>query len=147
MPSAGTPASNPWTAAQSASAAVILASSHLGFALSTTHVATGSVLGSGIGRPGAHVRWRVAGRMIAAWLITLPAAGIVGAVMWWVGHLIGGTAGAVVVFTLLIAAAAGMWFISRRAPIDHHNVNDDWEATVEPPPIPASRVPAAAGAN
>ncbi|MET0496062.1 MAG: inorganic phosphate transporter, partial [Actinoplanes sp.] len=40
-------------AAESASAAVILASSHLGFALSTTHVATGSILGSGVGKPGA----------------------------------------------------------------------------------------------
>jgi hypothetical protein len=61
-------------AAESASAAVILASSQLGFALSTTHVATGSILGTGVGRPGAQVRWRVAGRMVAAWLITLPAA-------------------------------------------------------------------------
>src|SRR3954454_21965187 len=54
-------------AAQSASAAVILASSHLGFALSTTHVATGSVLGSGVGRPAGEVLWRVAGRMVLAW--------------------------------------------------------------------------------
>jgi PiT family inorganic phosphate transporter len=38
-------------AAESSSAAVILASSHLGFALSTTHVATGSILGSGVGKP------------------------------------------------------------------------------------------------
>ena len=52
-------------AAESASAAVILASSHLGFALSTTHVATGSILGSGVGRPGATVRWGIAGRMVA----------------------------------------------------------------------------------
>jgi PiT family inorganic phosphate transporter len=61
--------------AESAAAAVILSSSHLGFALSTTHVATGSILGSGVGRPGAQVRRRVAGRMVAAWLITLPAVG------------------------------------------------------------------------
>ncbi|MGX6603565.1 anion permease [Micromonosporaceae bacterium Da 78-11] len=132
-------------AAQSASAAVILASSHLGFALSTTHVATGSILGSGIGRPGAQVRWRVAGRMIAAWLITLPAAGLVGAVMWWIGHLFGGLAGAVVVFTLLILAAGAMWLRSRRMPVDQNNVNEDWEAvdtsTAEPT---APRVPAAA---
>src|SRR6185436_15378118 len=96
-------------AAQSASAAVILASSHLGFALSTTHVATGSVLGSGVGRPGAEVRWRVAGRMVSAWLITLPAAGLVGALLWYAGDTIGGLAGAIVVFALLVVAAAGMW--------------------------------------
>ena len=113
-------------AAQSASAAVILASSHLGFALSTTHVATGSILGSGVGRPGAKVRWRVAGRMVAAWLITLPAAAVVGAIMWWIGNLIGGLAGALVVFALLIVLAGYMYLRSRRAPVDHHNVNDEW---------------------
>jgi PiT family inorganic phosphate transporter len=130
-------------AAQSGAAAVILASSHLGFALSTTHVATGSVLGSGVGRPAAQVRWRVAGRLIGAWLITLPAAGVVGAVMWWVGHAVGGLAGAVAVFLLLLGAAGGMWLRSRRAPVDQHNVNDDWEATFDAPAA-ADRVPATA---
>jgi len=131
-------------AAQSASAAVILASSHLGFALSTTHVATGSVLGSGVGRSGAQVRWRVAGRMILAWMITLPAAGVVGAAMWWIGHLVGGVAGAVTVFVLLIAASAGMWWRSRRIPVDHQNVNDDWSTTTPPAAPAAERVPATA---
>ena len=119
-------------AAQSASAAVILASSHLGFALSTTHVATGSILGAGLGRSGAEVRWRVAGRMIAAWLITLPAAGLVGALMWWTGHLIGGTAGAVVIFVVLLVAAALVYHRSRREPVDHHNVNADWDPAAAP---------------
>jgi PiT family inorganic phosphate transporter len=125
-------------AAESASAAVILASSQLGFALSTTHVATGSILGTGVGRPGAQVRWRVAGRMVAAWLITLPAAAVVGAVMWWIGHLIGGLAGAIVVFAILLVLAGYMYLRSRRAPVDHTNVNDEWEAA----PVDGSRVPA-----
>src|SRR5689334_9422173 len=128
-------------AAQSASAAVILASSHLGFALSTTHVATGSVLGSGIGRPGAEVRWRVAGRMVIAWLITLPAAGLVGAVMWWIADTIGGLAGALVVFALLVASAAGMWLRSRTMRVDQHNVNDEWDPVAAPAPAD-DRVPA-----
>jgi inorganic phosphate transporter, PiT family len=133
-------------AAQSAAAAVILASSHLGFALSTTHVATGSILGSGVGRPVAQVRWRVAVRMVAAWLITLPAAGLVGAAMWWIGHLAGGLAGALLVFGLLLLAAVGVWLRSRRTPIDHRNVNDDWQAVdAEPVDLPTDpRVPAAA---
>jgi PiT family inorganic phosphate transporter len=120
-------------AAESASAAVILASSHLGFALSTTHVATGSVLGTGVGRPGAQVRWRVAGRMVAAWLITLPSAAIVGALMWWIGHLIGGLAGATAIFLLLCALATAMWVHARRAPVDHRNVNDDWDEPARTP--------------
>jgi PiT family inorganic phosphate transporter len=130
-------------AAQSASAAVILASSHLGFALSTTHVATGAILGSGLGQPSAAVRWRVAGRMVAAWLITLPAAAVVGAVMWWIGHAFGGLAGAIVVFALLVAAAIAAWLRSRRAPVGRHNVNDDWEAVASPEPVD-DRVPVGA---
>ncbi|MBG0562949.1 inorganic phosphate transporter [Actinoplanes aureus] len=129
------------TAAQSGAAAVILASSHLGFALSTTHVATGSVLGSGLGRPGATVRWAVAGRMVAAWMITLPAAGLIGAVTWWVGDAVGGMAGALVVFALLVLASGAMWLRSRSGRIDHENVNDDWDGSPDlaavPTPVPA----------
>ena len=113
-------------AAESSSAAVILVSSHLGFALSTTHVATGSILGSGIGKKDATVNWRIAGRMLLAWLITLPAAGLVGAAMWLIGHTIGGLAGALVVFAILVAAAAWMYRHSRKTQVDHRNVNDEW---------------------
>jgi len=113
-------------AAESSSAAVILTSSQLGFALSTTHVATGSILGSGLGRKGAKVRWSVALRMVTAWLTTLPAAGLVGAAMWFIAHLIGGFAGAVVVFLIICGAALGMYLHSRRDRIGHHNVNEEW---------------------
>ncbi len=61
-------------AAETSSAAIILTSSHLGLPLSTTYVATGSILGTGIGKRGAQVRWGVAGRMVVAWVITLPAS-------------------------------------------------------------------------
>lgn len=131
------------TAAQSGAAAVILASSHLGFALSTTHVATGSVIGSGLGRPGAKVRWAVAGRMALAWLITLPSAALVGAVMFWIGDAVGGTAGALVVFTLLCIASIAMYLRSRTGKVDHENVNDDWDGT-ESAPADAAKLPAAA---
>jgi len=114
-------------AAESSSAAVILASSHLGFALSTTHVATGSILGTGIGR-GATVRWGVAGRMVLAWFVTFPAAGLVGAITWYVGHAVGGLAGAFTVCAILIGLASWMWRRSRRAPVDHTNVDADWTA-------------------
>ncbi|WP_127506966.1 inorganic phosphate transporter [Actinoplanes solisilvae] len=130
-------------AAESSSAAVILASSHLGFALSTTHVATGSILGSGVGKPGAQVRWRVAGRMVAAWLITLPAAAVVGALMWYLGSFVGGVAGAVVIFALLLVLAGAMWLRSRVTPVDHNNVNDEWDGEQ---PADEPRVPAGTGA-
>jgi PiT family inorganic phosphate transporter len=124
-------------AAESASAAVILASSQLGFALSTTHVATGSILGTGVGKPGALVRWAVAGRMVAAWLITLPAAAVVGGLMWGIGHLIGGFAGALVIFVILLLLAGYMYLRSRRTPVDHTNVNAEWHGTPTADRIPA----------
>jgi inorganic phosphate transporter, PiT family len=115
-------------AAETSSAAVILVSSHLGYALSTTQVTTGSVLGAGVGRPGATVRWRVAGRMVAAWLITIPASAGVGAVMWWVANgLGGGVLGAVVVTFVLVVLAALIYARSRRTPVDAGNVNDEWD--------------------
>jgi PiT family inorganic phosphate transporter len=130
------------TAAQGAAAAVILASSQLGFALSTTHVATGSILGSGLGRPGAHVRWRVAGRMVVAWVITLPMAGVVGAATWWIGHVVGGgLAGALVMVAILVVASGALWARARRRPITAHNVNDDWE---DPAAVLAPAQPVAA---
>ncbi|KDA05833.1 phosphate transporter [Microbacterium sp. CH12i] len=77
-------------AAESSTAATILASSALGFALSTTQVASGSVIGSGLGRRGSTVRWRTAGRIAIGWLLTLPAAGAVGGLaallVVWLGN-------------------------------------------------------------
>ena len=64
--------------AETSSTALILSAAHLGLALSTTQVTTGAVLGTAAGRRPAAVRWGVAGRMVAAWLLTLPAAAAVG---------------------------------------------------------------------
>ncbi len=119
-------------AAEASSAAVILASSHLGFALSTTHVATGSILGTGLGRPGAEVRWGVAGRMVTAWLLTLPAAGIVGGAVWVIGHLFGLGAGSVIEFVILAALAGYIFLRSGKKPVGAENVNDEWEPAAAP---------------
>ncbi|MBU4465025.1 MAG: inorganic phosphate transporter [Actinobacteria bacterium] len=77
-------------AAETSTAATILASSALGFALSTTQVASGSVIGSGLGRRGSTVRWGTAGRIAIGWLLTLPAAGMVGGLaalmVGWLGN-------------------------------------------------------------
>ena len=123
-------------AAEASSAAVILTSSQLGFALSTTHVATGSILGSGVGKPGAKVNWGVAGRMLLAWGITLPAAGLAGALMFWLGSLIGGLAGPLVVFAILLALSGWMYAHSRRTRVDSRNVNDEWVEDVTQRTLP-----------
>ncbi|MEV0682927.1 inorganic phosphate transporter [Nocardia sp. NPDC050378] len=117
-------------AAESTSAAIILTSAHFGLPLSTTQTATGAILGTGIGK-GAEVRWGVMGRMVVAWMLTLPAAGVVGAICWLVAHLIGGLAGVLVVFAILVFGALAIYLRSRRDPVDHHNVNEEW-ASAEP---------------
>ncbi|AZQ37339.1 inorganic phosphate transporter [Streptomyces cyaneochromogenes] len=116
-------------AAETASTTVILTSAHLGFALSTTQVASGSILGAGLGRRLAEVRWGVAGRMVVAWLVTLPAAALVGGVSASaVKH--GGNVGTAVVALVGAAVAAGIVLVSRRNPVSAHNVNDTHEVTV-----------------
>lgn len=117
-------------AAESAAASVILLSSHFGYSLSTTQVATGSVLGSGVGKPGAQVRWGVAGRMVSAWLVTLPMAGGVGSGAYGLVHGIGGYPGITIGVVLLITAILAIWLRSRRARIDHNNVNAEWDGTL-----------------
>ncbi|MBA9048044.1 anion permease [Streptomyces griseofuscus] len=116
-------------AAETASTAVILTSAHLGFALSTTQVASGSILGAGLGRRLAEVRWGVAGRMALAWLITLPFAALVGGLAASVVKH-GGNIGTVVVALVALALALGVVVISRRNPVHADNVNDDHEVTL-----------------
>jgi len=119
-------------AAETAGAAVILTSANLGFALSTTQVATGSIFGAGAGRRLATVQWSVAGQMALAWLLTLPAAAAVGAVAAWASST--GTVGTVVVAIVLVALAGGIYAASRRKPVTADNVND------VPAPVPAGAV-------
>ena len=119
-------------AAESASAAVILLSSSFGYSLSTTHVATGSIIGTGLGKRGAEVRWNVAGRMATAWLFTLPSAAIVGAGAEALAHVIGGTAGVLVDLVILVALAAFIYIRSRATKVDHNNVNDEWTGSAAP---------------
>jgi PiT family inorganic phosphate transporter len=109
-------------AAQTSAATAILASSHLGFSLSTTHVVSGSVMGAGLGRKGGVVRWSTATRMFIAWGLTLPAAALVGAGAESVTDL--GDWGTAVVAVFLVAASAAIWKFSRREVVDHSNVND-----------------------
>ena len=111
-------------AADMSTATVILVSSHFGFPLSTTHIATGSVLGSGVGKKGASVRWHLAGRMFVAWLVTVPAAGLVGAGFYGLNQL----SGPYVVFGFLVAIATLSALWTRRKPVNHKNVNDAWKA-------------------
>jgi len=126
-------------AAESASAAVILLSSSFGYSLSTTHVATGSIIGTGLGKKGAEVRWNVAGRMATAWVFTLPCSGLVGAAAYALAHAVNGTLGVIVILIILAGLAGLIFWRSRSGKVDHNNVNAEWTGTVAPAePEPAA---------
>jgi PiT family inorganic phosphate transporter len=124
-------------AAESASAAVILLSSSFGYSLSTTHVATGSIIGTGLGKKGAEVRWNVAGRMATAWVFTLPSAALVGAAAYGIADGVGGTIGVIVDLILLAALSGFIFWRSRGTKVDHNNVNAEWTGGVAPEKVPA----------
>ena len=63
--------------AETSSAVVILAASQAGYPLSTTHVTSGGVMGAGVGKRAAEVNWTTAQQMAFAWLVTIPAAGLI----------------------------------------------------------------------
>ncbi len=113
-------------AAEATSAAVILSSTHFGIPLSTTQVCSGSVVGAGLGRA-QPVRWRVFGRMVVTWVVTLPAAAAVGALTFAVVDGIGGNLGVVVMALALAAYCAGIYVLSRRSPVNAANVNNAWD--------------------
>jgi inorganic phosphate transporter, PiT family len=95
-------------AAQGAGAAVILAASSVGYPLSTTHVISGGIMGAGAAKQFSAVRWGVAGNIVAAWVLTLPAAAFVGGVTYAISHAFGSGATGPLVISLagLILLAA-----------------------------------------
>jgi PiT family inorganic phosphate transporter len=106
-------------AAEASTTATILASSHLGFALSTTQVASGSVIGTGLGRKGAKVKWGTAGKIAIGWLITIPSSGALAAlaallagVGWW---------GIVLDVVLAVVAILAIYLWSRRSQVTHRS--------------------------
>ncbi|CAM5488243.1 MULTISPECIES: inorganic phosphate transporter [Streptomyces] len=109
-------------AAQTSAATVILASSHLGFSLSTTQSCSGAVMGAGLGRKGGVVRWSTATRMFVAWGLTLPAAALVGAAAELLTKQ--GDWGVAATAVLLVGGSFAIWLRSRRSPVTHDNVND-----------------------
>ena len=89
--------------AQGAGAAVILASSHFGYPLSTTHVINGGIMGAGAAKRLSAVRWGVAGNIAVAWVLTLPMAALGGAAVWGIARIFGtGSLGPLLVSIVLL---------------------------------------------
>ena len=138
-------------AAETASMSCILASSYFGFGLSTTHVVSGAIMGTGLARTPEEVRWNTAKRMLIAWGLTLPAAGIVGALAAWLAHM--GSWGFAAVLVILVVCAVAIKIISSKNHVSHENVNDTHEVAIlakaaissETSPIPNPLSPALPG--
>jgi len=107
--------------AQGSGAAVILASSHFGFPLSTTHTISGAVMGAGAAKSVSAVRWGVAGNIVVAWILTLPAAAVFGGLVFGLSRIFGAdTAVGPIVISVLIIAVVAMAFsrrVQRGSPI------------------------------
>jgi PiT family inorganic phosphate transporter len=130
-------------AAESSSAAVILASSYYGYPLSTTQVVSGGVTGAGLGKRLASVHWEVIGQMVTAWVFTIPAAALLGGVAWEISDLFGSsTIGSIVIAVLAAALAFVIFRLAQRNKItpdelDRTHVTPDVEATTLGGPAPA----------
>lgn len=109
-------------AAEASSATAILVSSHLGFALSTTQVCSGSIIGVGLGKKGSEVNWGIAARMLVAWLVTFPSAGLIAAAACLLAKQ--GLWGTVLVAIVALAIAFIIFRLSRRNPVNSMNVNE-----------------------
>ena len=74
-------------AAESAGAIALFTATHFGIPVSTTHTITGAIIGVGTTRGTSAVRWGVAGGIVIAWIVTIPASAGIAALAWWVGGL------------------------------------------------------------
>jgi inorganic phosphate transporter, PiT family len=99
--------------AQSSGAAVVLAASHLGYPLSTTHVISGAVMGAGAAKRLSAVRWGVAGNIAIAWVLTLPAAALIGGLVYGFSSIFGSGALGPLIVSLSILGVV-LAFLARR---------------------------------
>jgi PiT family inorganic phosphate transporter len=99
--------------AQGSGAAVVLAASHLGYPLSTTHVISGAVMGAGAAKRLSAVRWGVAGNIALAWVLTLPAAAFIGGLVYGFSSIFGSGALGPLIVSLSILGVV-LAFLARR---------------------------------
>src|SRR5262249_32598311 len=76
-------------AAETGAAIAIFTATHFGIPVSTTHAITGAIVGVGATKRLSAVRWGVAGQIVWAWVLTIPMAGLIGAVTFWIARLLG----------------------------------------------------------
>jgi len=75
--------------AESGGAVTLFAATWLGIPVSTTHTITGAIIGVGSARRTSAVRWNVASNIVFAWVVTIPASGLLAAIVYWLSSLFG----------------------------------------------------------
>ncbi len=134
--------------AETASATTILSSAYFGFSLSTTQVVSGGVVGAGLGRVGGVVQWLVVRRMVLTWIVTLPAAGLMGAAAEGaISAAPSDTVGVALVGALALAVATFLALRARRSSVNAGNVIDAIPPEDDPIFPDKSVVPAVAAAS
>ena len=73
-------------AAECAGSITLFMATHFGIPVSTTHTITGAIIGVGTTRGASAVRWGVAGNIVIAWIVTIPASAGIAALAWWIGR-------------------------------------------------------------
>ena len=111
-------------AAQGAGATVILASSHFGYPLSTTHTISGAIMGAGAAKRLSAVRWGVAGNIVTAWVLTLPAAGAIGGLTYGITRIFG------------TGALGPIDRLAARDRADRRDLRPAARGRLPPPPVP-----------
>jgi PiT family inorganic phosphate transporter len=75
-------------AAETGGAITLFMATHFGIPVSTTHTITGAIIGVGAARGTQGVRWAVAGNIVIAWILTIPASAAIAALAWWIGGML-----------------------------------------------------------
>jgi len=119
-------------AAETAAAVAIFGSTALGAPVSTTHTVAGAITGVGATNRGATVHWKVFGRLTVAWLVTMPAAGIVAAVAYWLTTGLPHPVSAVVI-TVVLLVLVGALVVALRAAPKAGDVQPDADEEIEMP--------------
>jgi PiT family inorganic phosphate transporter len=112
--------------AQIASSSVLFTAAHFGLPLSTTHAATGSIVGVGVAGERHKMRWNLVIDVAIAWIVTLPAAALVGALTYWLVDSLGSMAGVLVTGIVAAGICVVIMRKAREDAIDASNVNDEW---------------------
>jgi PiT family inorganic phosphate transporter len=123
-------------AAEASSASVLLASSYYGYPLSTTQIVSGGVIGAGLGKKLDSVHWNVFGQMVSGWVLTIPAAAVMGGGAWAISNAFGKNSGvgAVVIVALALASAFVFWRLAQRSKVTPEQLDRTEAGSTGPPP-------------